>query len=85
MKKLEKQEIELIQSFLTQEEAKIIIPQYIENFDEKTNLGELNCTNPAECLNDAFTWSDTPQKHHYWNKIHILLRERYYETIEGIN
>jgi hypothetical protein len=83
MKKLEQKEIELIQSYLTQEEAKVIIPQYKKNYDEINNLGELDCKSPAECLNDAFTWSNTCEGHHYWHEIHKVLGERYREIVYG--
>ena len=89
MKKLEQKEIELVQSYLTQEEAKIIIPEYIENFN--SNFRKENClsdhdkeekyTNPANCVNDGFSWACSPQGHDYWQRICGILRERYYDGV----
>ena len=89
MNKLEQKEIELVQSYLTQEEAKIIIPEYKENFNSAfreensrydTNR-ELTYLDPASCLNDAFNWGNTPQGHDYWYRIYGLLRQRYHDGI----
>jgi hypothetical protein len=89
MKKLEQKEIELVQSYLTQEEAKVIIPEYIENFrpafrEENSRYDtnkELLYASPSQCLNDAFNWGNTPQGHDYWYRIYGLLRQRYYDGI----
>jgi len=82
MNKLEQKEIELVQSYLTQEEAKTIIPQYIKNFkdDFRRNLS-FDLYAPHDFLNYAFEWSKTDQGHRYWEDIQIKLRERYYETV----
>ena len=89
MNTLEQKEIELVQSYLTQEEAKTIIPQYKENFNsgfrkensEYDTNKELTYANPAACLNDAFNWAVTPEGHDYWYKIYGLLRQRYFDGV----
>jgi hypothetical protein len=88
MNKLEQKEIELVQSYLTQEEAKIIIPEYKENFNsvfrKENNLYNpevIKYVNPAHYLNDAFDWANTPQGHDYWYRIYGLLTQRYHDGI----
>jgi hypothetical protein len=88
MNKLEQKEIELIQSYLTQEEAKIIIPEYKENFDlafrKENNLYNHEAqkyVNPAHYLNDAFDWTKTSQGHDYWYRIYALLTQRYHDGV----
>ena len=75
---MEKNEIELIQSYLTEEEAKVIIPQYKKNFTNnfRNNLS-FTLNTPYDMLNYAFEWSRTDQGHKYWARIHEKLTERY--------
>jgi len=89
MNKLEQKEIELVQSYLTQEEARTIIPLYKENFNsafresnsEYDTNKELTYLNPSACLNDAFNWGNTLEGHDYWYRIYGLLRQRYYDGV----
>jgi len=81
MNKLEQKEIELIQSYLTQEEAKTIIPQYKENFNSDFRKHNAFKFNPFDCLNFAFHWDKTPQGYDYWYRVYVLLKERYYDGI----
>lgn len=85
MNKLEQKEIELVQSYLTQEEAKTIIPQYKENFNSdfrRSNALTIAVDpSPSACLNDAFLWETTPEGHDYWYRIYGLLRQRYYDGV----
>lgn len=75
---MKENEIETIQSYLTEEEAKVIIPLYKQNFtnDFRRNLS-FNLKTPYEFLNYAFEWSNTDQGSDYWAKIYEELRERY--------
>lgn len=75
---MEKNEIELIQSYLTEEEAKVIIPLYKQNFTDKFRRGlSFTIKTPYDMLNYAFDWSLTDQGHAYWTRIHEKLTERY--------
>lgn len=75
---MEKNEIELIQSYLTEEEAKVIIPQYKKNFTNDFRRGlSFTLTTPYDMLNYAFEWCKTDQGGRYWEEIHQKLTERY--------
>ena len=75
---MEKNEIELIQSYLTEEEAKVIIPLYKQNFTDKFRRGlPFTIKTPYDLLNYAFDWSMTDQGHKYWTRIYEKLTERY--------
>lgn len=76
---MEKNELELIQSYLTEEEAKVIIPQYEKNFDKsfRRGISSQDLTTPHDLLNFAFDWSKTDQKHYYWESICKKIKQRY--------
>lgn len=48
--------------------------QFLDNIEaEERDVEEYLSRNSGEdFINDAFTWSNTPQDHHYWNDIHDL-------------
>lgn len=76
---MEKNEIELIQSYLTEEEAKVIIPLYKQNFTERFRKRlSFPLITPYDFLNYAFEWCKTPEGGDYWDRIHSKLIKRYH-------
>lgn len=68
--------IEKLQSFLTEEEAKKIIPLYKENYDP--DFGDIDEESLAsEIIFEGFAWDESPQGEFFWEKIHdrVVVRE----------
>lgn len=81
MEKLTKRKIETLKSFLTEEEAKEIIPlvkKYYGNYDASVTLTE---DAPASSiLYWGIHWTETPQGHEYWHDIRQKIIERELES-----
>lgn len=77
MEKLTKRKIETLKSFLTEEEAKEIIPlvkKYYGNYGPSVTLGE---DAPASSIIYwGIHWNETPQGHQYWQDIRVKVIER---------
>ena len=77
MEKLTKRKIETLKSFLTEEEAKEIIPlvkKYYGNYGPSVTLTE---DAPASSiLYWGIHWNETPQGHQYWHDIRGKIIER---------
>lgn len=70
-----KQIIEKLQSFLTEEEAKKIIPFYKENYDP--DFGDVwEESSAREIIVDGFAWDESPQGDKYWDIVHELVKYR---------
>lgn len=64
-----------LQSYLTQKEAKEIIPQFKENFDP-TFDPILTSETASEIICGGFDWADSPEGDDYWNDIYHLIYGR---------
>ena len=70
-----KQIIEKLQSFLTEEEAKRIIPLYKENYDP--DFGDVyEESSASEIIFDGFAWDESPQGERYWDTIYLRIKDR---------
>lgn len=70
-----KQIIEKLQSFLTEEEAKRIIPQYKKNYDP--DFGDVyEESSASEIIFDGFAWDESPQGERYWDTIYLRIKDR---------
>ena len=70
-----KQIIEKLQSFLTEEEAKRIIPLYKENYDP--DFGDVyEESSASEIIFDGFAWDESPQGERYWDNVHERIKNR---------
>lgn len=73
-----------IQSYLTEEEAKIIIPQFRKNFlsGSFSELGvetdfDFSRRKPDGIISGTFYWDKSPEGGNYWYKVSRLIEKRY--------
>ena len=81
MTKLSNKKIETLKSFLTEEEAKEIIPlvkKYYGNYDHILTLQD--DVSASSLLYWGFHWTETPQGHQYWHDIREKIIKRELES-----
>lgn len=70
-----KQIIKKLQSFLTEEEAKIIIPLYKQNYEH--DFGDVcEGLSASEMILYGFAWDECPQGVKYWDIVHKKITNR---------
>ena len=73
--RLSKELIEILQSYLTKEEAEYAIPRFKKNYDpEFGNIS--NGSKASDLLLCGFDWEDTDEGMNYWDNLYCLTLER---------